>query len=129
MQLLAACHCQLTLRDASTRGDAKNWIGMRYQLVVQFDAVSLGDFDDLTCFEEALRNGIGDSATVDGHDSGSGEFNIFILTNHPESTCQLIQQISASIHPKQRMAIAFRELTGGEFSILWPSSQKEFSIS
>ena len=113
----------------STEADAEGWISMRYQLVIQFEAIYLSDFDDLMRFEEALRNAIGDSATVDGHDFGSGELNIFVLTDHPESTCQLVQEISASIHPIQRMAIAFRELTGGEFSILWPQDLKKFSVS
>ena len=55
---------------------------MKYQLVLQFAADSTEDFDRLIELEDRLIEEL-DVATVDGHDFGSGEFNIFVLTDDP----------------------------------------------
>ena len=102
---------------------------MQYQLVIQFKADSLDDFDNLMRFEEELGRRIGDSAEVDGHDFGSGELNIFVLTDHPEPTFQCVQEVSASLNPRQSMAVAYRKLTEQDFSILWPPNLKDFRIA
>jgi hypothetical protein len=102
---------------------------MQYQLVIQFKANSLDDFDSLIRFEDELRSRIGDSAEVDGHDFGSGELNIFVVTDHPESTFQDVQKASASPITRQSMAVAYRKLTEQGFSILWPPNLKDFRVS
>lgn len=57
---------------------------MTAQLVLQFaKAEDLNNYDKLLRFEEALISLLGRSADVDGHDFGSGEMNIFILTEDP----------------------------------------------
>ena len=57
---------------------------MTTQLVLQFKADGdLGSFEKLVSFEETLSLLLGQIAEVDGHDFGSGEMNIFILTDHP----------------------------------------------
>ena len=50
---------------------------MKYQLVLQFEANTMDDFDQLVILEDKLIDELGSVATVDGHDFGSGEFNIF----------------------------------------------------
>jgi hypothetical protein len=50
---------------------------MKYQLIVQWPAYSVKDYDEMICFEEALINHMGGLALLDGHDAGSGEMNIF----------------------------------------------------
>jgi hypothetical protein len=55
---------------------------MRYQLVLQFTA-NTHDFDQLLALEEKLIEELESVATVDGHDLGQSEFNIFILTDEP----------------------------------------------
>jgi hypothetical protein len=56
---------------------------MKYQLVLQFAADSMADFDRLVALEDRLVEELDDLTAVDGHDFGSGEFNIFILTDDP----------------------------------------------
>ena len=56
---------------------------MKYQLVLHFAAASKEDFDRLVALEDTLIGELDDLATVDGHDFGLGEFNIFILTDDP----------------------------------------------
>lgn len=101
---------------------------MRYQLVVQFAAASLGDFDDLMTFEEALMKEMRGSSLVDGHDFGSGEMNIFVFTDHPDSALRQVQDVAGKIHPKREMKVAYRELEQAEFHILWPPDLNQFSV-
>ena len=56
---------------------------MKYQLVLQFSADSLTDYDRLVSLEDKLIEELSGSANIDGHDFGSGEFNIFILSDEP----------------------------------------------
>ncbi len=54
-----------------------------YQLVLQFSAHTLEDYDQLISLETLLLKQLDRVAKVDGHDMGKGEFNIFILTRIP----------------------------------------------
>lgn len=56
---------------------------MDYQLVLQFACNSEEDFDSVIQMEDQLASVLGDSAIIDGHDSGSGQANIFIFTSSP----------------------------------------------
>jgi hypothetical protein len=58
---------------------------MRYQLVLQFAANTVADYDALIAIERQLIETLGESS-VDGHDMGSSEANIFILTTDPQNT-------------------------------------------
>ena len=66
---------------------------MNYQLVLQFDANSLVDFDRLISLETKLMETLDDTAVVDGHDSGLGKFNIFVHTNEPAATFTKAHQV------------------------------------
>ena len=51
---------------------------MEYLLDLQLTpSSSLGEYDLLISFEESIGEGVGNFATVDGQDIGSGEMNIF----------------------------------------------------
>jgi hypothetical protein len=54
--------------------------------VLQKAANSIDDFEDIISFEDALIGLLSGKADVDGHDFGSGEANIFIITSKPIST-------------------------------------------
>jgi hypothetical protein len=58
---------------------------MRYQLVIQFAADTIPDYDALIAMEHQLTDTLGDGF-VDGHDMSCGEANIFILTSDPRDT-------------------------------------------
>ncbi len=49
-------------------------------LVLQLPGSSERDFEELIAIEEAVREKIGEAGEVDGQDIGSGEKNIFLLT-------------------------------------------------
>jgi hypothetical protein len=102
---------------------------MKYQLVLQFPADSLSDFDELINLERALDKTLFGIAMVDGHDFGAGEFNIFILTDDPLRAFELAEPTIDAGTPLQQVKAAYRELEQEKFTILWPVGLQSFEIS
>ena len=100
----------------------------KYQLVLQFECVEIADWDNLVRFEEQLLNHIHETAFVDGHDSGCGEFNIFILTDQPVSAFEMSESLRRLNLPDSSPVAAYRELLGEEYILLWPPGQTHFNI-
>jgi hypothetical protein len=50
------------------------------------------------------------SVDVDGHDFGSGEFNIFMLTSDPTASFRKVQQFVAIRPLPNAMAAAYRQM-------------------
>jgi hypothetical protein len=100
----------------------------RFQLVLQFDARTSSDIDELVEIENRLIETLGDSAVVDGHDFGSGEFNIFIVTNDPHS---IFQMALVGLGPSLRreMRSGYRETSAEVFTPLWPPGLREFTVA
>lgn len=101
---------------------------MKYQLVLQFSADSVEDFDRLIALEDRLIEELDDVATVDGHNFGSGQFNIFILTDDPAAVFGEAQGIVINQGVPNVMRSAYREMDGEDYMILWPPSLTEFSV-
>lgn len=102
---------------------------MTAQLVLQFaTAEELDSYGRLIHFEDALIYLLGRSAKVDGHDLGSGEMNIFIITEDPVSTFALVQQTDPSTRPSQEMKAAYRPIDGEDFVCLWPPELEHFDV-
>jgi len=102
---------------------------MKYQLVLQFEAVSIEEFDRLVALEDRLIGELSDLATVDGHDFGLGQFNIFVLTDAPAASFRKAQEVVTTLGVPNVMRSAYRELDGEDYVILWPSSLTEFSVT
>jgi len=67
---------------------------MTYQLVLQWPSNStVDDYDQLIQIEERLVAELADDSEFDGHDLGSGEANIFILTDRPELTFDKVRRV------------------------------------
>ena len=96
-----------------------------YQLVLQFRGNSLGDLDDAAALEENLVTALGDSANVDGHDIGSGETNIFIITTDPEGTFRRAMPTLKRKKVLQSVTAAYRRVDGEQFTVIWPKGSKE----
>jgi hypothetical protein len=60
---------------------------------------------------------------------GSGELNIVVLTDDPDTTFRQVQDVVQVLHPKQSMRIAYRDIANGGFAILWPPNLKDFSLA
>src|SRR5436190_22804080 len=91
---------------------------MDYQLVLQFRGDSLDDFDAMVALEEELREELGDSADVDGHDVGSGETNIFIFTSDPAATFRRARPALERRQQLQSVTVAYREVEGEQFTVI-----------
>jgi hypothetical protein len=103
---------------------------MRYQLVLQWPSgTSSADYDKLLETEELLAEGLSSDSEVDGHDAGSGEVNIFILTNDPPRSFDQIKLIIEKREVWRSMRVAYRERSGTKYSILWPVGLKDFKVA
>jgi len=101
-----------------------------HQLVLQFPCRSMEEFDAVVGLEDTLIAELpGGIADVDGHDSGSGEANIFILTSEPRKT---FERAHAVISRDSRLAsvlrAAYRRLDAEEYSVLWPPGETSFVV-
>jgi hypothetical protein len=102
---------------------------MKYQLVLQLPASSLKDYDEMAELEETIMGSLGDLGNVDGHDAGSGEMNIFILTDHPEPAFERIKELLDTRFFMLDVKVAFRVLGKEEFTILHPADLTYFAIA
>ena len=103
---------------------------MNYQLVLQFRGDSLEDLDATVALEDELIEELGELADVDGHDVGSGETNIFILTTEPVKTFQRIKPVLERRKQLQAVTAAYRHVDGEQYDVIWPKgSGKKFSVT
>ncbi len=86
------------------------------------------EFDCLVALEDSLMKELDGVATVDGHDFGSGEFNIFILTDDPATVFGKAHGIVVNQGVPNVMRSAYRDMDAEDYVILWPSSLTEFSV-
>ena len=88
----------------------------------------MADFDSLVKFEESLSSHMRKLAKVDGHDCGSDEFNIFILTDSPIKVFEIAEDLRRLELPDSVPIAAYRELTGDSYVVLSPAGQTGFQI-
>jgi len=101
---------------------------MKYQLVLQWPASSIQDFDAMIAIENKLIENLREGSEVDGHDFGSGEANIFILTDDPE---RAFSEVEASLNNGDswlNARVAYREITKDHYTILYPEDLKVFRL-
>ena len=65
---------------------------MKYQLVLQWPVPEI-NFDKLIEIEDLLIQRLPGDHQVDGHDFGSGESNIFLLTDDPKTCWENVWRI------------------------------------
>ncbi len=102
---------------------------MKYVLVLQWNESTLADFAALVELEEALESSLGDGASVDGHDIGSGEMNIFLLTDDPGGTFAEVEAAIGMSSMWTEMRAAYRELEGDDYTTVWPPELSAFRVA
>lgn len=102
---------------------------MKYQLVLQLPASSIKDYDEMVELEETIMGGLGNLGNVDGHDAGSGEMNIFILTDQPKRAFERINELLGTRDFMPDLKVAFRLIGEDEFTILHPADLTHFAIA
>lgn len=102
---------------------------MKYQLVLQFTGTVIPDYDSLVDLESVLIEEIQEDgkATVDGHDFGSSQMNLFLTVDDPEN---VLNRIRGKIeHPlMERVRAGYRNVADKTFRAIWPESLHEFSV-
>ena len=103
---------------------------MDYQLVLQFRGDSLADYDAMVALENELIAELGHSAEVDGHDVGSGETNIFIITADPVRTFRESKVVLERKRCLGAVTAAYRAVDGEAYTVVWPEwPSKEFRVA
>jgi hypothetical protein len=100
----------------------------QYQIVVQWDAESMADFDLLISAEDLLFEKLSPLHEVDGHDMGSGEANIFIITSSPLAAFDEIKAAFEGQAHWRYARVAYRDVTGSDYVILWPKDLGSFNV-
>ena len=95
---------------------------MNYQLVLQFRGDDCLDFDAMVSLEDEIQQIVEPIADVDGHDVGSGEMNIFILTADPVATFEQAKPLLSDTSLLHKVSVAYRELRSDDFTVLSPTS-------
>ena len=102
---------------------------MKYQLVLQFRATTIEDFDKLIDLEDSLIKALGRSHDVDGHDFGTGEMNIFVFTENPQAAFGLSKEVLRD-DDLRNLKAAFRQVGTDDYQSIWPEGASEpFSVS
>ena len=102
---------------------------MEYLLVLLLPpSSSLREYDLGISHEESIRAGIGDFATADGHDIGSGEMNIFFFNEKPKLTFERINVMPSVANHMSNMKVGYREVAEDEYTPLYPEGLLQFAV-
>ncbi len=102
---------------------------MKYQLVLQMPFAALTDYDDMIRFEGAVTKELGVLGSVDGHDAGSGEMNIFLLTDDPAAAFDRIKPLAEAQGLLAKLVAAYREVDGEEYVVVYPPGRTDFAVA
>jgi hypothetical protein len=102
---------------------------MKYQLVLQWPESSIKNYNETIVIENELIENLSKGSEVDGHDAGSGEVNIFILTDNPELTFSEAMAILGNSDHWLNARVAYREVSQSHYIILWPEDLTDFRIA
>jgi len=101
---------------------------MHYQLVFQLPFSSIDDYDAMIQLEEQLAQALGHLGDVDGHDAGSGETNIFVLTDRPELAFDRVRRGVWGDDLPAGLKVAFRRVDGEAYTVLHSHGASTFKV-
>ena len=102
---------------------------MDYQLVIKLWRASLDDEAFLATIEARLDEALGKTAEQEGHDVGSKEINVFMLTSDPRHTFRRARDVLEQAGVSRGMSAAFRLVGGAQFTSIWPlRSTRKFKL-
>jgi len=103
---------------------------MQYQLILRFRKASIEYPGDIRSLEHKLAELLGDSATLDGYDTGAREVNLFIMTAEPASTFRRSKPVLEQLSLLDKVTAAYRLEGGSRFTVIWPLKYgRKFSLS
>ncbi|MGH8107618.1 MAG: hypothetical protein ACREO1_02730 [Arenimonas sp.] len=93
---------------------------MQYQLILRFRKASFEQPDEVQSLERALAELHGDSAHVDGYDTGARDINLFIMTAEPASIFRRSKPVLERLALLDKVVAAYRVEGGARFTVIWP---------
>lgn len=107
---------------------------MNHQLVLQFQGDDETTLEKVIELEDHLIDALQGSAAaeVDGHETGDGVTNLILLTKNAARIWERIEPVieEAASDDLEINAVAYRDLDGEEFTVLWPVDyDDEFVLS
>ena len=101
----------------------------KQELILQLPGNSIKDYDTLIKLEDHIIIGLEGIGKVDGHDMGVGEMNIFIRTDQPKLVFDKIKLLLGTKDFMPELKVAYRNVGGNNFTILYPPNLNFFSIA
>ena len=102
---------------------------MQSQLVLKFRRPVL-DSAGVATLEGHLRDTLGDSVEMDGHNDGVRDIDVFIITEDPASTFRRCKPVLEKMQVLDRVVAAHRFVGGLQFKVIWPLRWgRKFSVS
>jgi hypothetical protein len=100
------------------------------QLVLQWSSNDISEYNRLLLIEKIIVESLPDNCEVDGHDIGSGEMNVFILTERPKYVFDQLKSVLESEHLLIGVRAAYREDDdSSDYTVLWPTDLHKFSVA
>lgn len=93
---------------------------MDYQLVIKFWRKSLADEAFLATIESELKDALGDTVELEGHDVSPKEINLFVLTADPRHSFRRARDVLERLGVVQGVSAGFRVVGGARFTSIWP---------
>jgi len=104
-------------------------LSYQQELVLQWPASSIKDYNTLIEIEGIINGGLGDLGKLDGHDMGTGEMNIFVRTDHPKLAFEKIKSLLGTKDFIPDLKAAFRDVGKDNFTIIYPTDLDHFAIA
>lgn len=102
---------------------------MQSQLVLKFRRPAL-DATGVAGLERQLRDTLGESVEMDGHNDGLRDIDVFIITEDPASTFRRCKPVLEQMQVLDRVVVAHRFVGGLQFKVIWPLRwDRKFSVS
>lgn len=93
---------------------------MQYQLILRFRKASLENAEQIVALEKALAEPLRGSATLDGHDIGARNIDLFILSADPASSFRRSKLALEALGLLDKVVAAYRLEGGARFTVVWP---------
>lgn len=101
---------------------------MKFQIVLQWPASSVDDFDQVVAIEDLLIERLSGQCEVEGHDFGMEEANICVDTDDPLRAFEQIRAILSGHRLWPHARRGYRQVDGTEYKVLWPQGAANFNV-
>jgi hypothetical protein len=102
---------------------------MEYQLIIKLWRSSLTDEGFLATIQARLKQALGDSVELEGHDLSAKEINLFMLTDDPKRAFRKAKDVLESLGIAKGVSAGFRLHGGAQVTSLWPlRSTRKFKL-